>query len=160
MISCPQCDKGNPPEFRWCRYCGAPFATAPTLPVRDVRRTVTNRRVINAMLGSSLLLSGTAAMGQQRTARLGWLLGSSPRSASFNAAFERRLRELGHVDGRNLIIDDVFAEGKVERLGPLARELVARKPDVLFMSGPEANLKALSEATRIIPIVVCARLRP
>jgi hypothetical protein len=83
-------------------------------------------------------------------------LNTNPRSASFNVAFERRLRELGYVEGKNLIIDDVYAEGKVERLAPLARELVARKPDVLFISGPEAPLKALSEATRTIPIVVCA----
>jgi putative ABC transport system substrate-binding protein len=117
---------------------------------------MTNRRVVNALLGSGLLLPGLAARSQQRTSRLGWLLGSSPRSASFNAAFERRLRELGYFDGKNLIIDDVFAEGKVERLAPLARELVARKPDVLFISGPEANLKAMSEATNTIPIVVCA----
>jgi len=117
---------------------------------------MTNRRVVNAQLGSGFLLPGPAARSQQRTSRLGWLLGSSPRSASFNAAFERRLRELGYFDGKNLIIDDVFAEGKVERLAPLARELVARKPDVLFISGPEANLKAMSEATNTIPIVVCA----
>jgi putative ABC transport system substrate-binding protein len=44
----------------------------------------------------------------------------------------------------------------VERLAPLARELAARKPDLLFVSGPEAPLKALSEASDSIPIVVCA----
>jgi putative ABC transport system substrate-binding protein len=71
-------------------------------------------------------------------------------------AFERRLRELGQVDGKNLVVDFAFAEGKLERLAPLARELVARKPDVLFVSGPEAPLKALSEASDSIPIVVCA----
>ena len=97
-----------------------------------------------------------AARSQPRSIRLGWLLNTSPRSASFNAAFERRLNELGYVEGKNLIIDDVHAEGKVERLAPLARELVARKPDVLFVTGPEAPLKALSEATASIPIVVCA----
>jgi len=113
------------------------------------------RRTATAALGLVVSLPG-AARCQQRTVRLGWLLNTIPRSASFNVAFERRLRELGYVEGRNLIIDDVYAEGKLERFVPLARELVARKPDVLFMSGPEAPLKALSQATRTIPIVVCA----
>jgi len=87
---------------------------------------------------------------------LGWLLGSSPRTETFNAAFERRLKDLGYVDGKTLIIDSVFAEGRPERLAPLARELVSRKPDVLYVNGPEANLKAMSDATDSIPIVVCA----
>ena len=71
-------------------------------------------------------------------------------------AFERRLKELGHIEGKNLSVEFALADGKVERLAPLARELVANKPDVLFVSGPEAPLKALSEATSSIPIVVCA----
>jgi putative ABC transport system substrate-binding protein len=117
---------------------------------------MTNRRIANIALGAGLLLLGLAARSQQRPVRVGWLLNTNPRSASFNASFERRLKELGYVERNNLIIDDVYAEGKLERLAPLARELVARKPDVLFVSGPEAPLKALSEATTSIPIVVCA----
>jgi len=117
---------------------------------------MTTRRMATAVLGVSLLLPGLAVRSQQRPVRLGWLLNTNLRSASFNVAFERRLRELGYVEGKNLIIDDVYAEGKVERFAPLARELVARKPDVLFVSGPEAPLRALSEATQTIPIVICA----
>jgi putative ABC transport system substrate-binding protein len=115
-----------------------------------------NRRTANGALGLSVLLPGLAARSQQRSTRLGWLMSSSPRSAPFYVAFERRLQELGYVDGKNLIIDAAFAEGKLELLAPLSRELVARHPDVLFVSGPEAPLKALSEATDSIPIVVCA----
>ncbi len=106
-------------------------------------------------LVSSLLLA-RRVRAQQRTPRLGWLLSSSQRSASFNASFERALSALGYIDGRTLFIDDLFANGVTERFTPLARELVARKPDVLFVSGPEATLKAVSEATDRIPIVVCA----
>jgi hypothetical protein len=87
---------------------------------------------------------------------LGLLSGTNPRSSVQFVAFERRLKELGHVDGKNLIVDFAMAEGKVELLAPLARELVARKPDLLFLSGPEAPLKALSEVSGNIPIVVCA----
>ncbi len=114
------------------------------------------RRLALGALSSGLWSAGRAAQSQSHSIRLGWLLSTIQRSASFYAAFERRLGELGHVDGSNLIIDAVNAEGKVERLAPLAHQLVAHKPDVLFVSGPEPPLKALSEATSSIPIVVCA----
>ncbi len=114
------------------------------------------RRVANAVLGFGLWMPGEAARSQSRLPRLGWLVNNNPRNTSFNAAFERRLADLGYADGKSIVIDAAFAEGTPQRLAPLARELVARKPDVLFVSGPEAPLKALSEATSTIPIVVCA----
>lgn len=117
---------------------------------------MTNRRSAACATGLGLLLPGLAARGQQRPVRLGWLTPVNPRSASYFVAFERRLKELGHIEGKNLIVDFAFAEGKLDRLAPLARELVANKPDVLFVGGAEAGLKALSEATSSIPIVVCA----
>src|ERR1700750_142013 len=112
------------------------------------------RRKTASALGLAILFPALVARSQRRVVRLGWLLNAIPRSASFYVAFERRLRQLGYVEGENLVIDDVYAEGKLERFGPLAQELVARRPDVLFVSGPEAPLRALSEATRSIPIVV------
>jgi putative ABC transport system substrate-binding protein len=113
------------------------------------------RRKANVALALSVLLQ-PCARSESRMPRLGWLLGSSQRGALFNAAFERALENLGYVDGKTLVIDAVFADGMAERFGPLARDLVARKADVLFVSGPEATLKAMSEATDRIPIVVCA----
>ena len=115
-----------------------------------------NRRIAMGSVGLSLLLPGLIARGQQRPVRLGWLSGTNPRNTPWFVAFERRLKDLGHIEGKNLNVDFAFVEGKVERLAPLAQELVANKPDVLFTSGPEAPLKALSEATSNIPIVVCA----
>jgi hypothetical protein len=70
-----------------------------------------NRRIATRALGLGLVLPGLVARGQQRPTRLGWLSGTNPRSASFFVAFERRLKELGHVDGKNLIVDFVSAEG-------------------------------------------------
>ena len=117
---------------------------------------MTTRRGAAAVVALGVLLPWIGVRSQQRSVRMGWLLNTIPRTASFYAAFERRLGELGYVEGQNLVVDDVYAEGKLERFGPLARELVSRKPDLLFVSGPEAPLKALSEATHSIPIVVCA----
>jgi putative ABC transport system substrate-binding protein len=117
---------------------------------------MTTRRGAAAAVAFGAVLPCRGARSQQRSVRLGWLLNTIPRTASFYVAFERRLRELGFVAGQNLLVDAAYAEGRLERFAPLARELVSRKPDVLFVSGPEAPLRALSEATQTIPIVVCA----
>jgi putative ABC transport system substrate-binding protein len=88
---------------------------------------MSTRRELNAALAANLLVPAIAR-SQLRAPRLGWLLGSSPRSALFNVAFERGLAGLGYIDGKSLVIDDVFADGMVERFAPLARGLVARNP--------------------------------
>ena len=117
---------------------------------------MTTRRVAAAAMGLGALGPWLHARSQGRTLRLGWLLNVIPRTASFYVAFEHRLRELGFVEGQNLVVDAAYAEGRLERFTPLARQLVSRRPDALFVSGPEAPLRALREATRSIPIVVCA----
>jgi putative ABC transport system substrate-binding protein len=117
---------------------------------------MTDRRLANRALSLGLLLPLCGARAQPRPVRLGWFSGTNPRTVSFFRAFERRLAELGHIEGQNLIIDFGAAEGRVERLLPVARDLVSRKPDVLFVSGPEAPLKALREVSGQIPVVVCA----
>jgi putative ABC transport system substrate-binding protein len=91
-----------------------------------------------------------------KVARVGMLSAAQPRSASFLQAFEHRLRDLGYVEGQNLIIEFRTGEGKAERYSALAAELVQRHVDVLVASGPEAVLRAARDATRTIPIVMVA----
>ena len=69
--------------------------------------------------------------------RIGFLIASSaavylPRVE----AFRQRLRELGYVEGKNLVIEYRYAEGKRERLPDLAAELVRLKVDVIVTTGP------------------------
>jgi putative ABC transport system substrate-binding protein len=66
--------------------------------------------------------------------------------------FRQRLRELGYVEGKNIIIEYRYAEGKLERLPELAAELVRLKVDVIVTGGSEASLTA-KKATTTIPIV-------
>ncbi|MFS8084712.1 MAG: ABC transporter substrate-binding protein [Acidobacteriota bacterium] len=66
-----------------------------------------------------------------------------------------RLEELGYREGRNLVVERRFAEGRLDRLPMLAAELVALKPDVLLTVANEATLVA-SKATRTLPIVFVA----
>ncbi len=74
-------------------------------------------------------------------------------------AFRQGLRDLGYVEGRNLVIEYRFAEGKSERLPALAAELVALKVDVIVaVTTPEAL--AAKKATRTLPIVFVAAADP
>jgi len=106
----------------------------------------------------SLLCAPLAVEAQLpiKVARVGFLQVTSPRSASFVQAFEQGLRDLGYVEGQNLVIEFRTAEGNVERLPALAAEFVQRQVDVLVAGGPEAVLRAARDATSTIPIVMVA----
>ena len=71
-------------------------------------------------------------------------------------AFRHGLRDLGYVEGQNLVIEFRSAEGHVERLPALTAELVQRNVDVLVAGGPEVILRAARQATSTIPIVMIA----
>ena len=94
--------------------------------------------------------------------RVGRLLGAgSPASGpdpSFEA-FRQGLRELDYVEGQNLVIEDRYAEGSLERLRDLAAELVRLPVDVLVAEG-SAAIRAAQHATRTIPIVMAATADP
>ena len=106
--------------------------------------------------GMTLLLPRTVRAQQpDKIYRLGITsVGGNPRSAPFYVEFERRLRELAWIDGENLIIE--FAGDKGEPPAKVAAHWVARGVDVILAAGPEEGLKAASEATRTIPIVIVA----
>ena len=67
--------------------------------------------------------------------------------------FRQGLRELGYVEGKNIIIEWRYAEGKAERRRELAAELVRLKVDVIVSGGPTVT-RAAKEATTTIPIVM------
>lgn len=68
-------------------------------------------------------------------------------------AFRRGLRELGYVEGRNVLIEYRWAEGDYSRLPALAKELVERKPDLIVSTGGRPSMIALRDATSSIPVV-------
>ena len=102
-------------------------------------------------------LGGTAISDAQqlkKVARIGFLASSSSeRVKSRLAAFQQGLRELGYVEGKNVIVEYRSAEGKFERLPEIASELVRLKVDLLVVEGAPAA-HATKNATSVIPIVI------
>src|SRR5439155_6706936 len=90
----------------------------------------------------------------KKVPRIGYPTGVSPSTNSArHEAFRQGLRELGYVEGKNIIIEWRSAEGKFDRLPALAVELVRLKVDII-VTGGGATTRAVKEATSTIPIVM------
>src|SRR5918996_1984673 len=77
------------------------------------------------------------AQQPKKVPRIGYLSGSPPFSiAEHNEAFRQGLRELGYMEGKNIVIEWRSAEGKRDRLPALAAELVRLKVDLIVTAGP------------------------
>jgi putative ABC transport system substrate-binding protein len=111
------------------------------------------RAFIIAAAGWLAAPARTGAQALARTHRIAYL--SSATRASHQpqmSAFEQGIRELGYIEGRNLVIDRRYADGRLERLPRLAEELVQLNPDVFFVHSTPGSLAAKA-ATTSTPIV-------
>jgi putative ABC transport system substrate-binding protein len=111
------------------------------------------RDTVLALLALGVAPLATEAQQPARVARIGYLspnLASGPRLLN---AFLRGLRDLGYVEGGNVVIEYRDAEGKLERIPALAAELVALKVDVILAEGGTLGPRVAMQATRTIPIV-------
>jgi putative ABC transport system substrate-binding protein len=112
--------------------------------------------VKGAVLIVGILLCTICAQAQQpaKVPRIGFLGATSPSAISARLdAFRQGLRELGYVEGKNILIEYRYAEAKLDRLPALAAELVRLKVDVMVLAGP-ASIRPAKEATNTIPIVM------
>jgi len=121
-------------------------------------RGMNNRRKLLVALGAGALTAPLAAFAQQqgKVWRVGYLsAGRRPDSldSHHSGAFPRGLRELGYVEGKNLVIAWRFADNNLERLPGLAEELVQLKVDVIVGGGPD-TIRAAQKATTTVPIVM------
>jgi putative ABC transport system substrate-binding protein len=114
-----------------------------------------SRVALTVTLGLTLLAMPLAAEAQQaaKIARIGYLATSLAASPHMQEAFRQGLRDLGYVEGRNVVIEYRDAEGKFERLPALAAELVALKVDVIVAADGTPPALAAKQATKTIPIV-------
>ena len=115
---------------------------------------ITRRKLIVA-LGAGALTAPLSSFAQQaaKVARIGYLSPNLAASPHLRDAFLQGLRDLGYVEGRNVVIEYRDAEGKRERLDALAAELVALKVDVILAEGGTLGPRVAMQATRTIPIV-------
>ena len=115
---------------------------------------MTSRRTFLVTLVCGILAAPLAAQERQAgIPRTGILTGATPRSAPFIQAFEQRLHELSYVDGQNVAIEYLDAEGNVDRLPHLAAALVRSKVDIIVANANSA-VQAAQGATQVIPIVM------
>src|SRR2546426_8671219 len=123
--------------------------------------SVIARRAFIGTVAGGLLAAPLGAEAQQaaKIARIGYLALNLAPTPHLREAFLQGLRDLGYVEGRNVVIEYRDAEGKFERLPALAAELVALKVDVIVAGGTPLILAA-KQATRTLPIVFAAASDP
>jgi putative ABC transport system substrate-binding protein len=109
----------------------------------------------------AILVAPLAAEAQQaaKVARIGYLSPNLAASLHLREAFRQGLRDLGYVEGRNVVLEYRDAEGKLERFPALVAELIALKVDVIVAPNTVGVLAA-RQATKTIPIVFAVTADP
>jgi putative ABC transport system substrate-binding protein len=117
------------------------------------------RRDFTTAIGVAMMSSLAAHAQSRPVRRLGVLLYTDPKSDPQMAPLLQGLRDLGYIEGRNIILEYRSANGKPERLPPLAAELVGMAPDVVVALGGDVAPFAAA-ATKTIPIVFSVSTDP
>ena len=115
-----------------------------------------NKTLIHLALVALFVALCCPAEAQQvkKVPRIGFLAITSPSDMSSRmASFRQGLRKLGYIEGKTIVVDDRYAEGKLDRLRSMAAELVQLKTDVIVTSGP-IGTRTAKEATATLPIVM------
>jgi putative ABC transport system substrate-binding protein len=129
----------------------------------SIRSLEIPRRAFMGVIAGGLFAAPLAVEAQPaaKIARIGYLSTNLATSPHLREAFRQGLRDLGYVEGRNLVLEYRDAERKVERLPALAAELVALKVDVIVTeAGTTVVPLAAKQATRTLPIVFASAADP
>ena len=116
------------------------------------------RRYLLALCAAAFLASGAwslDARAQQpaKVPRVGWIwLGRSAGNPTEAAGFRQGLKELGYIEGQNIVVEYRFGEGRTDRIPDLVAELVQLRPDVLVTLG-DLTVGAVKSVTTTIPVV-------
>ena len=118
---------------------------------------IQNRKWLGlSVIAFALVVAGAVVHAQQpaKISRIGFLSTTSPSNVPTRLeAFRQGLRDLGYVEGKNIVIEYRYAEGNIDRLPTLLDELMRLKVDVIVASGPSPT-RAAKKATATIPIVM------
>jgi ABC-type uncharacterized transport system substrate-binding protein len=141
----------------WCASC--PSARLPPAFPSEVFMRLIGLAIA---LAASLALAPLAVEAQRagEVSRIGFLSHlSSPPIASRYQAFQKGLRDLGWLEGKNITIEYRFAEGKRERLPELAGELFSHKVEIVVVEGGEAA-SVVQKMSNTIPVVMAEATAP
>jgi putative tryptophan/tyrosine transport system substrate-binding protein len=121
----------------------------------NLKSRIQNRKWLGIVaIGFAFSMCGAVAHAQPKVVRIGFL---GPTSAASNTgrmeALRAGLRDLGYLEGKNLVIESRWAEGKFDRLPELAAELVRLNVDVILTAGTP-GIRAAKNATTTIPVVM------
>jgi ABC-type uncharacterized transport system substrate-binding protein len=124
----------------------------------NLKSKIKNRKLVGLVgLVVACVLCGAVAMAQQpkKVSRIGYLAASDAASESARSeGIRRALRERGYTEGQNIVSEYRYAEGKIDRYPELAAELVRLKVDVIVVVGGDPLIRAATNATKTIPIVM------
>ena len=121
-----------------------------------------DRRTFARAFVGALVIARSVAFAQPaaKVYRVGFFLGATSESvASLFDALKEGLRDLGYVEGRNVIFERRYADGHMDRLPDIAAELVRLRVDVI-VTGSSIHVAAARQATRTIPIVMVVTADP
>jgi putative tryptophan/tyrosine transport system substrate-binding protein len=121
------------------------------------------KKILLVAVATFILASFHLAQAQQakKVPRIGYLSGRGDPSSSdpLVDAFRQGLRDLGYIEGKNILVEYRYAEGKLDRIPSLVAELVQLKVDVLVSPALPA-IRAAKQATKTIPIVMLTNVDP
>jgi putative ABC transport system substrate-binding protein len=142
------------------------------MTVSSERRAVSNKKqerklmivkIVVCLLIVALLSAGSLAEAQQpaKIPRIGYVSGTGNPSdpGPYVEALRQGLRDLGYIDGKNIVIEYRGAEAKLDRIPAIVSELVQINVDILILPIPSAVLAA-KQATKTIPIVMVIGVDP
>jgi putative ABC transport system substrate-binding protein len=112
------------------------------------------RGIIVCLLITVLLPTVYVVEAQQaaKLPRIGYIHSGSKLDAS-DEAFRQGLRDFGYVEGKNIVVESRYPEGKLDRMPDLAAELVRLRVDII-VAGSEPGVRAAKNATKTLPIVM------
>jgi putative ABC transport system substrate-binding protein len=123
------------------------------------------QKILILVITTFILASLHAGWAQQQTAktipRIGFISSADTpgRRTPLFDAFRQGLSDLGYVEGKNILIESLYAEGRLDRMPALVNELVQQKVDVILAVN-NVVIRAAKEATKTIPIVMVSSVDP
>jgi ABC-type uncharacterized transport system substrate-binding protein len=151
-------------ERSWMRFPNSLSDNLKSKTCAEQSRSIQNRKWVGLVaLVITLAMCGEVAIAQQpaKVPRIGYLLASgNPKHPGLQVdAFRQGLRDLGYVEGKNILVEYRYLEGKSDATPGLVGELIQLKVDVLVL-GSQPAIRSAKQATKTIPIVMVTTQDP